>query len=73
MKRMTLPFARKYIINCIKFAGVNNFSAEHDISIDHLNAFMDPQRKLKPGPRLMAAVCMREIEPRLYVVGKDRK
>lgn len=72
-KRMNPAFVRKYIIGCIQYAKIENFSEEHDISIDHLKAFMDPQRKLLPGPRLMKATGVRKIEDRVYVVGRERK
>lgn len=73
-KRLSSQFAHKYIVECVKYAGgAQKFSDLHDLQQSYVEAVIHPQRKLKPGPKMMAAVGMREIEPRVYVIGKDRK
>lgn len=73
-KKLSSQFAHKYIVECVKYAGgAKKFSEIHDISLGHVEAVIHHQRKLKPGPRMMAAVGMREVAPRVYVIGKDRK
>lgn len=74
MKRMSSQFCHKYIVEAIRFAGgPERFSRDNDISLGHVNAVIDPQRKLKPGPRMMKALGITEIEPRVYVLGRERK
>ena len=74
MKRMSSQFTHRYIVDAVKYAGgAEAFSALHDISVGHVKAVIDPQRKLKPGPRMMAALGLTEIEPRVYVLGRARK
>lgn len=74
MKRMSGEFCHRYIVDAVKYAGgAKAFSEANDISLGHVEAVIDKQRKLKPGPRMMKALGITEIEPRVYVLGKDRK